>query len=102
MTRKLTSTVKKSELYEPDSQARVELVNGRILDVVHGRYHDAGTRLVLQGGKIAAMPGPVALPVRKWPGGFRANLHYPLGVDVFFSGRLFRSSYSLSLAHLEP
>ena len=30
--------------YEPGKQARVELKNGRILDVVNGRYFDAGTR----------------------------------------------------------
>ena len=43
--------------YEPGVQARVELVNGRILDVINGRYYDAGTSLVLQGGKIESMPG---------------------------------------------
>jgi len=43
--------------YEPGSQARVELVNGRIVDVVHGRYYGTGTSVVVQGGKIVAMPG---------------------------------------------
>mgnify|MGYP002750487210 CR=1 FL=1 len=43
--------------YKPDTQARVELANGRILDVWHGRYLDAGTRVVLKGGKIESMPG---------------------------------------------
>jgi imidazolonepropionase-like amidohydrolase len=43
--------------YEPGTQARVELVNGRILDVVNGRYYDAGTSIRLQGGKIESMPG---------------------------------------------
>jgi imidazolonepropionase-like amidohydrolase len=42
--------------YEPGKQARVELKNGRILDVVNGRYFDAGTSVILQGGKIEAMP----------------------------------------------
>jgi imidazolonepropionase-like amidohydrolase len=44
--------------YEPDNRARVELVNGRILDVINGCYHDAGTSVILQGGKIASLPGP--------------------------------------------
>ena len=43
--------------YEPDNQARVELKNGRILDVVNGRYFDAGTRIILQDGVIESMPG---------------------------------------------
>jgi imidazolonepropionase-like amidohydrolase len=48
--------------YEPGNQARVELKNGRILDVVNGRYFDAGTSVVLQDGKIAAMPGLAGEP----------------------------------------
>ncbi len=39
--------------YEPDKQAQVELKNGRILDVVNGRYFDAGTRVILQDGVAA-------------------------------------------------
>ena len=48
--------------YEPGNQARVELKNGRILDVVNGRYFDAGTSVILQGGKIASMPGLAGEP----------------------------------------
>jgi imidazolonepropionase-like amidohydrolase len=44
--------------YEPGNQARVELVNGRILDVINGRYFGAGTSVILQGGVIESMPGP--------------------------------------------
>jgi imidazolonepropionase-like amidohydrolase len=44
--------------YQPGAQARVELINGRILDVVNGRYFEAGTSIILQGGKIESMPGP--------------------------------------------
>ena len=44
--------------YEPGSQARVELVNGRIVDVINGRYYDAGTRIILQGGMIESLPRP--------------------------------------------
>jgi len=44
--------------YEPGKKARVELRNGRILDVVHGRYFDAGTRVILQDGLIESLPGP--------------------------------------------
>jgi len=43
--------------YEPGKQARVELKNGRILDVVNGRYYDQGTRVILRNGKIESMPG---------------------------------------------
>ena len=49
-----TSFVKQ---YKPGDQARVELRNGRIVDVVNGRYFDAGTNVILQGGKIESMPG---------------------------------------------
>jgi adenine deaminase len=45
------------EHYEPDSRARVELANGRIVDVINGRYHDAGTSIILHGSKIESMPG---------------------------------------------
>ncbi|MCP4541828.1 MAG: amidohydrolase family protein [Chloroflexi bacterium] len=48
--------------YEPGTQARVELVNGRILDVVNGRYFDTGTRVILQGGKIESMPSTTGEP----------------------------------------
>jgi hypothetical protein len=43
--------------YEPGKQAWVELKNGRILDVVNGRYYDEGTRVILRNGKIESMPG---------------------------------------------
>jgi len=48
--------------YEPGTQARVELVNGRILDVANGCYFDAGTSIILQDGKIEAMPGLAGEP----------------------------------------
>jgi imidazolonepropionase-like amidohydrolase len=48
--------------YEPGNHAQVELVNGRILDVVNGRYHDAGTSVILQGGVIVSMPGLIGEP----------------------------------------
>jgi len=37
--------------------ARVKLVNGRFADVISGRYFPSGTSLILQNGKIVAMPG---------------------------------------------
>jgi len=52
--------------YEPGSQARVALVNGRILDVVHGCYF-AGTSVILQGGKIESVSGPAGEPTGIWP-----------------------------------
>jgi len=52
-----TSKTNFVERYEPGAQARVELKNGRILDVFNGSYFDAGTSVILQGGKIESMPG---------------------------------------------
>ena len=48
--------------YGPGKQARVALKNGRILDVVNGRYFDAGTSVILQGGKIVSMQGSAGEP----------------------------------------
>jgi hypothetical protein len=48
--------------YKPGSQARVELASGRIVDVVNGRYYGAGTSIILQGDKIASMPGLAGEP----------------------------------------
>ena len=48
--------------YEPGKQARVELKNGRILDVVNGHYFDSGTSVILQGGVIKSMPGSADEP----------------------------------------
>jgi len=48
--------------YEPGVQARVELKNGRILDVINGSYFEAGTSVILQDGKIESMPGLVGEP----------------------------------------
>ena len=43
--------------YEPGKQTRVELKNGRILDVINGCYFDSGTSIILQNGKIESLPG---------------------------------------------
>jgi imidazolonepropionase-like amidohydrolase len=53
--------------YEPGKRARVELKNGRILDVINGRYFDAGTRVILQDGKIESMPGQPGEPAAITP-----------------------------------
>jgi imidazolonepropionase-like amidohydrolase len=50
--------------YEPGKQSRVELKNGRILDVINGCYHDAGTSIILQDGGIVSMPGLAGEPHR--------------------------------------
>jgi imidazolonepropionase-like amidohydrolase len=42
--------------YEPGEQSRVELKNGRVLDVINGRYYDPGMSVILQGGKIESLP----------------------------------------------
>lgn len=43
--------------YRPGIQDHVELKNGRILDVINGRFFDAGTTIILHDGKVEAMPG---------------------------------------------
>ncbi len=57
-----TATTNFVNQYEPGTQAPVQLKNGRVLDVVNGRYHDAGTSIVLKGGEIVSMPGHSAGP----------------------------------------
>ncbi len=42
--------------YEPNREAIVELKNGRIVDVINGRFFDPGVRILIQGTKIVAMP----------------------------------------------
>ena len=53
--------------HEPGSQACVELENCRVVDVVNGRYHDAGTSIILRGGKIASMPRLAGAPTDVTP-----------------------------------
>ena len=43
--------------YQPDTDASVELINGKIVDVIRGSFYDPGVRLVIKDGKILAMPG---------------------------------------------
>jgi imidazolonepropionase-like amidohydrolase len=42
--------------YQPKTHDRVSLRNGRVLDVINGRYLDDGTTVILHEGKIEAMP----------------------------------------------
>ncbi|RJP18445.1 MAG: hypothetical protein C4520_14420 [Candidatus Abyssobacteria bacterium SURF_5] len=39
--------------YLPGADSRVELKNGRFIDVYNGRYLEAGTSIIIEGGKIA-------------------------------------------------
>jgi imidazolonepropionase-like amidohydrolase len=48
--------------YEPEENTYVELRNGRIVDVIHGRYFDADVKLILKEGRIEAMPGVEGQP----------------------------------------
>ena len=48
--------------YRPGAQDRVELKNGRVLDVVNGRYYDAGAKVIIRGGKIESMPNLAGEP----------------------------------------
>ena len=79
------------EQYEPGNQARVELVNGRIVDVVNGRYFDAGTSVILQGGKIESIPG---LPGK--PTGIKPDYRIDLQGKTVLPG-LFNTHCHLSL-----
>lgn len=54
------------------SSQPVKLVNGRFADVVGGRYFPPGTRLILENGKIAAMPGSRGEPEQD-PAGATGN-----------------------------
>lgn len=43
--------------YLPGNDARVELRNGRFLDVINGTYFSPEVRLIIEGGRIKSMPG---------------------------------------------
>jgi imidazolonepropionase-like amidohydrolase len=88
------------EGYKPGAQARVELKNGRILDVVNGRYFDAGTRVILRGGVIESMPGLAGEPTdvkpdftidlqgkTVLPSLFNTHMHGPESAPMIFPGR---------------
>jgi imidazolonepropionase-like amidohydrolase len=42
---------------KPENDDLVELKNGRLVDVVNGRFFEPGRRLLIQNGRIVAMPG---------------------------------------------
>ncbi len=44
--------------YQPGDEARVELKNGRFVDVIKGGYFDPGVGLIIKGSKILALTGP--------------------------------------------
>jgi imidazolonepropionase-like amidohydrolase len=48
------------DAYPPGREARVELRNGRFLDVANGAYFPTGTRVVVRAGRIESMPGTPA------------------------------------------
>ncbi len=88
--------------YEPGSQARVELINGRIVDVINGRYYDAGTSIILQGGRVASIgsgPGSAGEPEDATPDYridlqgksvlpslFNTHIHGPLSSPTYVPG----------------
>ena len=59
----------------PDT--RIKLVNARFTDVANGKYFPSGTSLILQNGKIMAMPGIQGQP-DGYPGRYRDR---PAGKD---------------------
>jgi len=44
----------------PDSGARVELKNGKFIDVINGRYFEIGTSVIMERGRIAEVRGAQA------------------------------------------
>jgi len=95
-----TSKTNYDEGYKPGAQARVELKNGRILDVVNGCYFDAGTSVILQGGVIESMPGLAGEPTdvkpdftidlqgkTMIPSLFNTHMHGPESAPMIFPGR---------------
>ena len=53
--------------YQPGSDARVELKNGRFVDVASGRYLDSGTSVTIKGGRIESVVGPSDAPAAAAP-----------------------------------
>jgi hypothetical protein len=49
--------------YEPEENACVELINGRIVDVINAKYFDENVKLIIKGSRIEAMPGVEGQPV---------------------------------------
>jgi len=95
-----TSKINIVDRYEPGAQARVELKNGRILDVVNGRYFDAGTSVILRGGVIESMSGhpgettdvkpdfTIDLQGKTViPSLFNTHMHGPESAPMIFPGR---------------
>jgi imidazolonepropionase-like amidohydrolase len=60
--------------YIPGADSRVELKNGRFIDAINGRYFEAGTTLVVEGGKIVEICGP-----QDDPGAVKASFSIDLG-----------------------
>ena len=54
------------QLFAGSADVRVSLTNARFADVISGKYFPAGTSLILQNGKIAAMPGAQGEKARHW------------------------------------
>ena len=98
-----TSNTNFVDRYEPGKQSRVELKNGRIMDVVKGRYYDAGTRVILQNGKIKSILGsddghsiPVDFTIdlkgkTVLPSLFNTHMHGPESAPTQFPGLRDRS-----------
>jgi imidazolonepropionase-like amidohydrolase len=82
--------------YKPGKQARVELKNGRILDVINGRYYDAGTSVILQGGKIESMPGLIGEP--RVPVDFMIDLRGKTVIPSLFNTHLHLSMTGTTMA----
>lgn len=53
--------------YMPSNDAVVELVNGKFVDVIGGKYFPEGTKVVIQGNKIKAIPGIAGEPANLKP-----------------------------------
>ena len=60
--------------YKPDENARVELKNGKLVDVVKGCFFPKNTRIIIEGGTIIDMP-------RKAKGGYNIKVDYSIDLQ---------------------
>jgi imidazolonepropionase-like amidohydrolase len=75
-----------------DADARVELTNGRFVDVVKGCFFEPGTRLVIESGRILSISGQPAQP-----GDRRADFTMDLGGRTVLPG-LFNAHCHVNMA----
>ncbi len=79
--------------FAPDT--RVRLVNGRFADVLRGQYYPNRTSLILQNGKIVAMPGSQGEP------GIEPLVEPPVDLTIDVQGKCVLPGLFNTHAHLQ-